>query len=240
MSWLQALAALLHKHDPKPSPQPQPKEEQPVAVALAEQQFRALFPRAPIAALEHLNRAMARYKIDSQVRAAAFLAQIGHESAGLTAVVENLNYSAAGLAATWPKRYRGADGKPNALAEQIARKPEQIANHTYASRMGNGDVASGDGWRYIGRGYIQTTGRANYGSLTQATGINFVAVPQLLEQPEYAALSAAHYWQSNGLNELADAGQFKLITKRINGGTHGEADRNARWERAKQVLQGDV
>lgn len=239
MSWLQALKALATRAEPQSKPT-QNKDVAPVAVALTEQQFRTLFPRAPLAALPHLNRAMARYKIDSPVRVAAFLAQIGHESAGLTATVENLNYSAAGLAATWPKRYRDPDGKPNELAERIARNPEQIANHTYADRMDNGGVESGDGWKYIGRGYIQTTGRENYTNLAQGTGINFVAVPALLEQPEYAALSAAYFWQVNGLNELADAGQFKLITKRINGGTHGTADREARWERAKEVLGGLV
>jgi putative chitinase len=183
MSWLQALVALLHKHDPQPPTNPQPKEEPPVVTALTEQQFRTLFPKAPINAHEHLNRAMARYKIDSNVRVAAFLAQISHESSGLTSVVENLNYSPAGLAATWPKRYRAANGMPNALAEQIARKPEQIANHTYSDRMGNGPASSGDGWKYVGRGYIQTTGKENYDKLSKATGINFVSVPALLEQP---------------------------------------------------------
>lgn len=211
-----------------------------MAVALTEPQFRALFPQASVSALDHLNRAMTRYKIDSPVRVAAFLAQIGHESAGLTAVVENLNYSAPGLAATWPNRYRGADGKPNQLALKISRDREQIANHTYADRMGNGPARSGDGWKYRGRGYIQTTGRANYESLTKALGVNILAVPDLLEQPEYAALSAAYFWQSKGLNELADANQFDLITRKINGGTNGSADRNARWEKAKRVLRGEL
>ena len=237
MSFLQALAHLLRKPDPKPTPVTSHKEvAAPVAVALTEQQFKTLFPMAPESAREHLNRAMARYKIDSKVRVAAFLAQIGHESAGLTAVTENLNYSAQGLANTWPTRYRGVDGKPNALAVNLARKPEQIANHTYANRMGNGDPESGDGWKYRGRGYIQTTGRANYTKLTTATGINFVAVPDLLTQPEYAALAAAFYWADNGLNDLADVGRFDLITKKINGGTHGAADRDHRWNVAKQVL----
>lgn len=238
MSWLKALVALAGKVEPK---QPnQIKEASPVAVALTETQFRALFPQANIAALGHLNRAMTRYKIDSPVRVAAFLAQIGHESAGLTAVVENLNYSAPGLAATWPNRYRAPDGKPNQLALEISRNREQIANHTYADRMGNGSARSGDGWKYRGRGYIQTTGRANYEALTKALGINVLAVPDLLEQPEYAALSAAYFWQSNGLNELADANQFDLITRKINGGTNGAADRTARWEKAKRVLRGDL
>jgi putative chitinase len=209
-----------------------------VAVSISETQFKTLFPKANPNAREYLNRAMARHKIDSNVRVSAFLAQIGHESAGLTAVSENLNYSAAGLAATWPTRFRGTDGKPNALATNVQRKPEQIANYTYANRMGNGEVDSGDGWKYRGRGFIQTTGRANYAKLSAGTGIVFATVPDLLEQPEYAALSAAFFWQSNGLNELADAGHFNQITKRINGGTHGAADRNARWETAKKVLNG--
>lgn len=209
-----------------------------MAVALTQQQFNTLFPKAPEAAREHLNRAMLRYKIDSPVRVAAFLAQVGHEAAGLTATTENLNYSAEALAATWPNRYKGSDGKPNALAKNIARKPELIANYTYANRMGNGDPESSDGWKYRGRGYIQTTGKANYQRLTAATGTNFVAVPDLLAQSEYAALSAAFFWFDNGLNELADTGRFDLITRKINGGTHGEADRKARWEQARRVLSG--
>lgn len=221
---------------PKPAPISHKEVAAPVAVALTEQQFNTLFPKAPAAAREHVNRAMTRYKIDSSVRAAAFLAQVGHESAGLTATTENLNYSADALAATWPKRYKGADGKPNALAQNISRKPELIANYTYANRMGNGDQDSGDGWKYRGRGYIQTTGKANYQKLTAASGTNFIAVPDLLAQPEYAALSAAFFWFDNGLNELADTGRFDLITRKINGGTHGAADRNRRWDQAKKVL----
>lgn len=239
MSWLQALKALATRAEPTIKPT-QNKDVTPVAVSLSEQQFRELFPRAQVSALSHLNRAMARHKIDSPVRVAAFLAQIGHESAGLTATKENLNYSAVGLAATWPKRYRDTNGSPNELAERIARKPELIANHTYAGRMGNGPVMSGDGWKYIGRGYVQTTGRDNYTRLTQGVGVNFLAVPELLEQPEYAALSAAYFWQSNGLNELADAGQFDAITRKINGGTNGAADRKARWDKATKVLRGGV
>jgi putative chitinase len=238
MGFLQTLAQRLRKPTPQPAPiQTSHKEvAAPVAVVLTEQQFKALFPAAPEGAREHLNRAMARYKIDSKVRVAAFLAQIGHESAGLTVLSENLNYSAQALATTWPTRYKGSDGKPNALAINLARKPERIANHTYANRMGNGDPESGDGWRYRGRGYIQTTGKNNYSKLTALTGINFVAVPDLLTQPEYAALAAAFYWADNKLNDLADAGRFDLITRKINGGTHGAADRDRRWEQAKQVL----
>lgn len=231
MSLLQALFAAFRKVDPAPKPA---KESTPVV--LTEQQFKAIFPTADVAVCAHVNRAMARHRIDSKVRAAAFLAQVGHESAGLTMVSENLNYSAKALAATWPNRYRCTAGKPNALAQNIERNPEAIANHTYANRMGNGDPESGDGWKYRGRGYIQTTGKVNYQKLTAAVGTNFTAVPDLLLQPEYAALSAAFFWQSNGLNELADTGQFDLITRKINGGTHGATDRNRRWETAKKVL----
>ena len=237
MSFLQALAHLLRRPDPQTAPvTTQPEVKAPVAVELSESQFQALFPSAAPVVREHLNRAMARYKINSPVRAAAFLAQIGHESAGLTVAVENLNYSAQGLANTWPKRYRSEDGAPNELAHKLARKPEQIANHTYANRMGNGTPESGDGWKYRGRGFIQTTGKNNYHELGRGLGINVVAVPDLLLQPEYAALSAAYFWHANGLNELADAGRFDLITRKINGGTNGAADRNRRWDEAKRVL----
>lgn len=183
-----------------------------------------------------LNRAFTRHGIDSPQRASAFIAQIGHESAQLTRLVENLNYSAQGLANTWPTRYRGADGKPNTLAQRLARKPEAIANNAYASRMGNGDEASGDGWRFRGRGAIQTTGRHNYAATGRALGLDLLAQPELLEQPDHAIASAAHYWSVNGLNELADAGRFGDITKRINGGMHGHADRLAIRDRALAVL----
>lgn len=183
-----------------------------------------------------LNEAMSRFKIDSSVRAAAFLAQVGHESGGLTRLVENLNYSAAGLASTWPARFRSPDGRPSALAEQIARKPEQIANAVYGGRMGNGPPASGDGWRYRGRGLFQITGRAQYQRCGRALGLPLVEQPELLERPEHAALSAAWFWDDNGLNALADAGDFEAVTQRINGGQNGREERHALWERAKEAL----
>ncbi|MNM64614.1 Chitinase class I [compost metagenome] len=183
-----------------------------------------------------LNRAMTRFGITSPVRQAAFLAQIGHESGDLRNLVENLNYSAKGLAATWPSRYRGKDGLPNALANQIARKPELIANTTYAMRNGNGSIASGDGWRYRGRGLLQLTGRANYRSTGAGIGHPLEDEPELLEQPEWAAMSAAWWWSAHGLNELADVGKLEQITRIINGGLNGQAERMALWERAKAVL----
>jgi len=206
---------------------------------LTQQQLVQILPSARQVAgvfVSALNQAMARFGVDSPVRAAAFLAQVGHESQQLTALSENLNYSAQGLAATWPTRFRGDDGRPNAMALQIQRRPEAIANSVYANRNGNGAEATGDGWRYRGRGLIQLTGRANYRAAGAGIDADLEQVPQLLEQPVYAAKSAAWYWKEYGLNELADAGKFEAITKRINGGLNGQAERVALWEVAKRVL----
>ncbi|HCL3630490.1 glycoside hydrolase family 19 protein [Pseudomonas aeruginosa] len=206
---------------------------------ITEQQLLQIFPNAGHRAgffVPALNAAMGRFGIISPVRVVAFLAQVGHESSQLTRLVENLNYSARGLAATWPSRYRSADGKPNALALNLARHPQAIANNTYASRNGNGDEASGDGWRYRGRGLLQITGRSNYRAAAAGLGQPLEAEPELLEQPEWAALSAAWWWSTHGLNDLADRGEFAAITRRINGGTNGQAERLALWERAKAVL----
>ena len=206
---------------------------------LTEAQLLRILPNArPVAGVfvPALNRAMARFKIDSPVRAAAFLAQIGHESGQLLRLSENLNYSAARLAVVWPSRFRGAGGTPNARALARAGRPQAIANAVYANRNGNGDEASGDGWRYRGRGLIHVTGRGNYRECGEGIGQNLEDYPELLEQPEFAALSAAWYWSSNGLNELADAGQFEAITRRINGGTTGESERLALWKTGQGVL----
>jgi putative chitinase len=206
---------------------------------LTRQQLLQILPNARQVAgvfVSALNQAMVRFRIDSPVRAAAFLAQVGHESEQLLRLSENLNYSAQGLAKTWPARFRDDSGKPTALAYQLQRNPEAIANSVYAGRLGNGTAESGDGWRFRGRGLIQTTGRANYRTAGKALGADLEHIPQLLEQPVYAALSAGWFWQEHGLNELADAGQFEAATKRINGGLTGQAERVALWEVAKRVL----
>ena len=175
-----------------------------------------------------LNAAMTRFKINSPVRMAAFIAQVGHESGQLTRMVENLNYSADRLQAVWPNRFDAA------LAAQLARKPEQIANIAYGGRMGN--TLPGDGWKYRGRGLIQLTGANNYRAAGAALGLDLVNHPELVEQPETAALVAGWFWQSNGLNELADSGQFAKITRVINGGLAGQADRLALRDLAAKVL----
>jgi putative chitinase len=180
--------------------------------------------------------AFPRFSLTTSTRQSAFLAQTAHESAGFTRLTENLNYSATGLAATWPARFRGADGQPNALARGLHRQPEAIANVVYANRMGNGPEASGDGWRYRGRGLLQITGRAQYQRCGAALGLPLVEQPDLLAQPGPAVLSAAWFWQVNGLNELADAGDFEAITRRINGGLNGLAERRALWAKFREAL----
>ena len=177
-----------------------------------------------------INAVIERFKLDTRARAAAFLAQVGHESGRLTRLVENLNYSAEGLVATWPKRF---DTK---LAAQVARKPEQIANIVYADRLGNGSQASGDGWKYRGRGLIQITGKSNYRDCGAVLGLELLSNPSLLEIPTNAAMSAGWFWSTSGLNALADAGQFETMTRRINGGLNGLADRKVLLARAMRVL----
>ena len=196
-----------------------------------------------------LNTAMLRYQIVGAKRIAAFIAQVGHESGHLARLVENLNYSADGLANTWPSRYAESDGKgtyvkvkvagkvrnkPNTLALSVDRKPEQIANIAYGNRMGN--TTPGDGWKYRGRGLIQITGKNNYRACGEALGLELIAQPELLEKPQHACMSAAWFWASNGLNTLADAGKFDAITQRINSGQTGAADRQALYARALKVL----
>ena len=181
-----------------------------------------------------LAEACPKYGITTPARLAAFLAQVGHESAGFMRTVENLNYSAGALQAVWPSRFTPA------LAASMARHPERIAEHVYGGRLGNGPEGSGDGWKYRGRGLIQVTGKANYEAVRDLLASQCVpdllAMPEVLAEPKWAALSACAYWADHHLNELADAGQFDAITRRINGGTTGSADRRARYERAKRAL----
>ncbi|BAO63244.1 lytic enzyme [Pseudomonas protegens Cab57] len=198
---------------------------------ITEQQLLQILPQARQVAgffVPALNAAMARFKINSPVRMAAFIAQVGHESGRLTRMVENLNYSADRLRAVWPNRFDAA------LAAQVARKLEQIANIVYAGRMGN--TLAGDGWKYRGRGLIQLTGANNYRAAAAALGLDLVNHPELVEQPDAAALVAGWFWQSNGLNELADSGQFAKITRTINGGLTGHAERVALLDLAAKVL----
>ena len=183
-----------------------------------------------------LNKHMAFYGINTPKRIAAFLAQIGHESGGFSRLVENLNYSADGLAKTWPKRFANTDKKPNYLAVELERKPMQIANHVYANRNGNGDESSGDGWKFRGRGLIQLTFKNNYLSIRDKTGLDIYNNPDLLLEPDAAVKSACAYWDHNKLNRFEN--DFTALRKAINGGLNGLDDCIKYHEKAKKALEG--
>ena len=181
--------------------------------------------------VEAMNKILPRYDIMSPKRLAAFLAQTAHESAGFTAVRENLNYSAQGLMKTWPARFN------QTTAAAYARQPEKIANKVYANRMGNGDEASGDGWRYRGRGLIQTTGKANYTKLAQYIKKTLQETIEYCETVEGAVESACFYWASNNLNAIADTGDMAALTRRINGGVICLADRLDKYKKTLEALE---
>jgi putative chitinase len=163
------------------------------------------------------------YKVNTLLRLSHFLAQCGHESANFRAVKENLNYSADGLNKTFKKYFPTLES-----AKDYARQPERIASKVYANRMGNGNEASKDGFKYLGRGFIQLTGKANYLEFDKSVPEDIMVNPELVAN-KYPLASAAWFWNKNGLNEIADKGAtdavVKSITKRVNGGTIGLADR---------------
>jgi putative chitinase len=175
--------------------------------------------------------AMKRFDISTPKRIAGFLAQIAHESGNLARLEENLNYSAEGLMRVWPSRFPTL-----ASASRYHRNPRLIANKVYSSRMGNGDEASGDGWKYRGRGLKQLTGKDNYRRASSSLGVDLVENPDALLTPQYAALSAAWFWSVNGLNAIADGGTIEAMTKKINGGLIGIEDRRARYQKALRIL----
>lgn len=173
--------------------------------------------------LQQIPATVDAFEINTPLRLAHFLSQCGHESAGFKAVSENLNYSAAALQSVFRKYF-----PDETTAAQYARKPEMIANKVYASRMDNGDENSGDGWKFRGRGYIQLTGKFNYSKFNESVEEDILSEPDLVST-KYPLLSAAWFWYSNGLNDLADKGasdvEVTAVTKRINGGTIGLQDR---------------
>lgn len=184
-----------------------------------------------------LSEAARKFSIVTAARVADFLAQIGHESAGFSRTVESLHYTAERIVQVWPHRFRSV-----ADARLYAQNPRGLANTVYGGRLGN--TQGDDGWRFIGRGLLQVTGRANYADVTEllrGAGIecpDFTQEPSALAEPKWAALSAAAWWQHQGLNELADRGEFTKQTIRINGGKNGLDDRNRRRELARAALMG--
>jgi putative chitinase len=178
--------------------------------------------RVPAAVIAQIPDAAKEFGITSNLRLAHFLAQCALESNNFTAVVENLNYRAARLMEVFPKYFRGIDTAP------YANNPQKIGNRVYANRMGNGNEASGDGFKFRGRGYIQLTGRNNYTSFTTFVGEDCVANPDLVAT-KYPLASAAFFFKSNNIWAIcdrgADDGTVTQVTKAVNGGTHGLADR---------------
>ena len=181
--------------------------------------------------LPFINMTMIKREINTPVRQAMFLSQLAHESGNFRFVVENLNYSADAL-----RRVFGKYFTTDELANQYARQPERIANRVYASRMGNGDEASGDGWKYRGRGLIQLTGKDNYAAFSMQADNNALVEPELVAEPELAVDSAGWFWTTNRLNQLADTGDVKAVTRRINGGFNGLADREAKYNKLINLL----
>jgi putative chitinase len=199
------------------------------------QQFHQLFPQAqdPEGWAKAMGDVFPTYDINTPQRVAAFLAQCGHESGGWTTFEENLNYSAQGLQGIFGSHFQGD-------ADQYARQPEKIANRIYCNRMGNGDEASGDGWKYRGRGPIQLTGKANYVKFAQDMfddWQNVVDNPDwVTADRDFALMSAIWFWNAHNLNKYADIGDIKTMTKIINGGYLGLDDRIAHYNEAIHLL----
>ena len=182
--------------------------------------------------VEYLNDVLSFYEINNPQRISMFLAQVGHESGGMRTIKENLNYSADGLKKIFPKYFRTVN------PADYAKKPEKIANRVYASRMGNGDEASGDGFRYCGRGLIQLTGKSNYLAFAQDMNMSLEEATEWLKDEEGATWSAGWFWDSRELNQWADKGDILTVTKKINGGTIGLEDRKHHYEAALEIFGG--
>jgi len=180
--------------------------------------------------LDGLNATFEKFDISTPLRMAAFIGQCGHESGNFKMLTENLNYRAEALQKLWPKRFDAAK------AQACARNPKMIATVVYSNRMGNRDEASGDAWRFIGRGCIQLTGSSNYYHAGQALGVDFIMNPELVATPMYAALTAGWFWNTHKLNQYADSRDYKTMCKKINGGFIGLADRERHINHALSVL----
>jgi putative chitinase len=200
-------------------PVPNPTQHQKTKNSMNLPAIKSLLPES---IFNRLPEVIKRYEINTPKRLAHFISQCGHESGGFKVFTENLNYSAEGLLKTFPKYFNAE------TAAAYARKPERIANKVYANRMSNGNEESGDGWKFRGRGCIQLTGRANYTAYDQAVPENVLENPDLVAGA-LALDSAGWFWKTNGLNKIADAGDVTAVTKRVNGGTHGLADRQSRY-----------
>lgn len=197
------------------------------------QQLKEMIPKNPYVDqwFEAISEILPEYEINTPQRVAAFLAQCAHESGGFVFLKENLNYKAASL-----RRIFGKYFPDDAIAAQYAGKGEMIANRVYANRMGNGDEASGDGFRYCGRGLIQLTGKNNYTFFAGSLDIPVEEASEYLQTFEGAVQSACFFWEQNKLNQWADAGDILTLTKRINGGVIGLEDRIKHYQHALHIF----
>jgi putative chitinase len=178
-----------------------------------------------------LDQLLDDYNINTPLRVAHFVAQCAHESGNFLFIKENLNYRAESLMKTWPRLFPTIE-----IARQYEKQPEKIANRAYGNRMGNGDEASGDGWRYCGRGLIQLTGRDNYTFFAGSLDISVEEAAEYLATFEGAAQSACWYWEQNNLNRFADANDVRGLTRAINGGYLGLEDRIKHTNHALHIL----
>ncbi len=200
--------------------------------------LQLILPHAPAESLQWLNASMAKFDLLDLRRQVPFLAELGHESAELTRLTEGLNYSADALLKLFPTHFSADD------ATSYARNPQRIANRMYANRGGNGDEASGDGWRFRGAGAFQLTFRNNHLACANYFGMSLAEVSDWLRTMEGACMSAGWFWTVNNLNKWADAGDFDGVSDVINrghktaadGDSIGWADRVAIYERARRVL----
>lgn len=202
-------------------------------------QYLAMFPATKAnSPQDHADFVAAcdRFGITTPKRLAAFCAQLSHESAGRTRFVENLQYTASRLMEVWPRKF-----KTRAQAVDYQRRgAEAIANKVYAYVNGNGNEASGDGWKYRGRGDFQLTGLGNYRAAEEATGLPLVADPDLAAIPKHSIVIASWFWNSHGLNAAADSWDIMEISRRINGGTIGFAQREALSAKFLNIVSGGV
>ena len=197
--------------------------------------LEAIKTKIPANVLDQIPDIEAKFGLNSNIRLAHFLSQCAHESGNFKVFTENLNYSAKGLRSIFGKYF-----KDDASALAFERKPEKIANKVYSSRMGNGDEASGDGWKFRGRGYIQLTGKDNYTQFDKSVEDDILANPDLVAT-KYPLMSAAFFFERNNLWKICDGGADKedviALTKRINGGTHGLEDRLTKFALFNSLLK---
>lgn len=189
----------------------------------------------PDAVIPLLKDVMAKFEINTPLRLAHFLAQCGHESGNFKVTRENLNYSAEGLTKIFPKYFPNIE-----VAMLFAKQPEKIANKVYANRMGNGDEASGEGFKFRGRGYLQVTGKQNYAALGKELGVDLITNPDLVATT-YPFDSAGWFFKKNNLLAICDEGPSDItvtkVTKRVNGGTIGIEQRKKEFQKFYDILK---